>query len=208
LDIYKDLRKYFDECDNCGECCKIPGVLLPEQIDVLANHFNLDRKELFERYLIAELCAPNEAVPPAFVLSPIKVGPNGDRFPGKIFDNNYVNIRDFYCVFRDNEAGICSIHDIRPFGCALLICSKMTKAKPIELNKTFYFHKWIQTQDIVFSIYPELKVIYEELVKTVSLLPTLEEEKAKILGARNKIINEDIATIFNGHPVAGMPIYS
>jgi len=27
-------------------------VLLPEQVDVLADHFNIDRRQLFERYLI------------------------------------------------------------------------------------------------------------------------------------------------------------
>jgi hypothetical protein len=77
----------------------------------------------------------------------------------------------------------------------------MTKAKPIELNKSFYYYKWITSQNIIFSIYPEIEAFYKQLSETVSKIPIALE-------ARNKIINNEIATIFNGHPIAGMPIYS
>lgn len=199
--IYKDLDKYFEKCLNCGECCKIPGVLLPEQIDILANHFNFSRRQLFDRYLIAELCAPNDSFVPAFVLSPVKVDVHGNRLPNRIFDDEYVKIRHLNCIFRNNEAKVCSIHSIKPFACALLICAKMTKDKSIELNKTHYYYKWINSQDIVFSMFPELVVIYQRLIETISQMP-------KLIDIRNKIINVDIATVFNGHPITGMPIYA
>lgn len=201
MDIYNDnLNKYFQPCVNCGECCKIPGVFIPEQIDILAKRFNLSRRQLFDRYLIAELCAPNDSHTPIFVLSPVKADTNGVRLSQKIFDDVYVNIRDSNCIFRDTKLNKCSIHEHKPFACALLLCPKMTRDKSISLEKSFYYNKWKDAQEIIFSMFPGLNSIYEKLNESVTGI-------GKSLEMRNKIINNDIAILFNGHPITGMPIY-
>jgi len=201
MNIYNDnLNKYFQPCINCGECCKVPGVFIPEQIDILAKHFNLSRRQLFDRCLIAEFCAPNDSCTPVFVLSPVKVDASGNRLPQKMFDTAYINIRDLNCIFRDIKANRCSIHDYKPFACSLLLCPKMTKDKSISLEKSFYYHKWKETQEIVFSMFPGLDSIYAKLNESVTGM-------GKSLDLRNNIINNDIAILFNGHPISGMPIY-
>jgi len=205
LNIYDDLEGYFEKCDHCGECCKIPGVFLPEQIDALAIHLHLDHSELFRHYLIVELCSPSDNLAPVFVVSPVKAN-NGLRLPNLFFDNAYVNIRHLPCIFRNNETKSCIIQKLKPFACRLLICEKMTRANSISLNKTYYYHKWRDSQ-ILFLIFPELKSIYNELVSTISFLPRYEEKRTKIINKRNQLINVEISNILNGHSIEGTTIY-
>ncbi len=206
--IYKNLEKYFQECDNCGDCCKVPGVFIPEQIDELAKYLKLDHGQLLKKYLIVELCSPSDNVAPVFAISPVKADSNGNRLPNLFFDTDYVNIRHLYCIFRDNETKSCKIHQLKPFGCALLICEKMTYANSIELNKTYYHHKWKESQNLLFEIFPKLEPVYKELVSTVSFIPKLEKKREMIFNKRNQLINVEMSNIFNGHPISGTPIYS
>ncbi|MHC9544565.1 MAG: YkgJ family cysteine cluster protein [Vulcanimicrobiota bacterium] len=191
---------YVDQCTNCGECCKTPGIFLPEQIEVLAAHFSMTEKELCERYLIVQLCtlsdhfvSPADCVPPVFILSPVKADIEGKRLPQRFYDSSYSQIRDLHCIFRDNTLKRCSIQDIKPFECSLTACSYMTKDNPIFLGKRFYHHKWKDAQETVTAIFPELEPLYQKLKQSA-------EDMKNSFEMRNKAMHEEIATIFNGYP--------
>ncbi len=205
--MYTDLEKYFEDCQNCGECCKIPGIFLPEQVDLLGEHLNLNREQLFRKYFIAELFAPNIQSVPVFVISPVTADGSGERFPNLLSDREFENINHLHCIFRDNGTMSCRIHEFKPFGCHLLICGKMTKAKPITLNKTYYYHKWLDSQKILFSIFPDLESAYHKLLSILSGLPKTEEERGMALDKGNEVINVEMANIMNGHPNLGRPFY-
>jgi len=198
--IYKNLDKYFEKCDNCGECCKIPGVLLPEQLTLIAEHLEISTQELFEKHLITELCSPDDYITPVFALSPVKVNANGERHPFHLMDSEYINIKNLHCIFFDKENSKCKIHKVKPFGCDLLICSKMTNDKEINLEKSYYFHKWQSHQNILYDFYPDLEQTANDLNNVVS---SIQNSFAK----RNEIINIRISTIMNGSPMAGTSIF-
>ncbi len=75
----------------------------------------------------------------------------------------------------------------------------MTKANQITLDKTFYFHKWKDSQDLIFKMVPELEPVYNEMVAAISMID-------KSYDKRNNIINVEVAKIFNGQPIKGAPI--
>ncbi len=49
----------------------------------------------------------------------------------------------------------------------MLICRKMTKAGSLLLNKTYYYHQWAPSQNIPFSIFPEIGETYKRLLAAV-----------------------------------------
>ncbi len=180
-----------DPCSNCGDCCKIPGLFLPNQIVPISKHLGINTEELVKKYLIFELCSSNpDLIPPVFVPSPVKISSEGERFPGLLMDDEYINTRHFYCIFRDGISMICKIHPFKPFGCALLTCEKMTRANSLFLNKQYYYHKWKDHQNIIFEIFPDLKSVHEELV---SVLKAKSDNNQK----RNDLINNEISLILN-----------
>lgn len=196
--IYQDLEQYFGPCENCGACCAIPGIFLPHEIDLLGNHLHLDRENLFRTFLIAELFTPNVESAPAFVISPVKTIPNGARNEKFLSDGPYAKIRNTACIFRNSAAHSCSIHDHKPFGCSLLICGKMTKARPLILNKTYYYHRWFDSQAILFSIFPELALLYRKLLETVFPLPMPGKNRSAALLKGNAIIGIEMSEMMNG----------
>jgi hypothetical protein len=185
----------------------IPGIFLPDQIDLLAGHLSLDREQLFRKYLIAELFTPNVESTPCFVISPVKAAFDGRRLGNLLSDRGYALVRREYCIFRDKAALSCGIHEHKPFGCALLICGKMTKAKPILLNKAYYYHRWLDSQAILFSVFPELGNMYERLLDAVLNLPPQGKARTKALMRGNAIIGTEMATMMNGHSSHGKPFY-
>lgn len=205
--MYKDLEKYFNDCQNCGERCRVPGIFLPAQIEALAEHLDISSEELFRRYLIAELFTPNVNSAPVFVISPVMADSEGYRLSNRLFDSEYAATQDLHCIFRDNETRSCIIHKFKPFGCNLLICGKMTKARPITLNKTYYYHKWLDSQGIIFSIFPGLGAEHEKLLAAVSNLSEDEEKRAEKLDRGNEIIGIDMGNLMNGIPTIGKPFY-
>ncbi len=197
--IYKNLGRYFDDCQNCGGCCTVPGMFLPEQIDVLAAHFGISLSELFSRYLIAEMCAPRDYyaasqdfVAPVFVLSPVKAEPDGKRLPQRLFDVAYINKKNHQCIFRDTQKNRCSIHKVKPFECAVMLCPAMTKDNPVYLGKAYYYHKWKNHQEMVFSVFPDMKPAYMNLKNSVYRMK-------KSFDQRNRTISE-VATTLNARP--------
>lgn len=205
--MYTNIERYFNACDQCGECCTLPGIFLPDQIDPLANHLNLDREQLFRRYLIAELFTPHVESVPCFVVSPVKTATNGLREHKLLSDSDYAHIRHGQCIFRDRDSRSCQVHEHKPFGCTLLICGKMTMAKPITLNKTYYYHQWLGSQAILFSIFPELGTLYEKLVDAVSNLPKEGSARKTAFRKGNAIISTEMAAAMNGHACRGRPFY-
>jgi Fe-S-cluster containining protein len=198
---FEKFHTYFEECINCGDCCHLPGDLLPEQVDLLANHFGLDRRQFFDKYLVVQLFAPNEFLPPAFLATPVKADRSGNRSPHKMVDQAYMDIKHLECIFRDHASKACSIHDIKPLACAFLICSKCTRSNPVLLDWSFFYHHWIGAQHIIFSVYPELENIHKQLVETASKLSLLEKEKAKATEERNRLSQLALAAI-TGSPAS------
>jgi Fe-S-cluster containining protein len=198
--VYKDPGRYFAACTNCGDCCRIPGIFLPDEIDRLATDLRLDRIQLFRKYLIAELFTPNAGSAPVFVLSPVKAQASGERCESFLSDRAYAHIRHLHCIFREDHA--CSVYDAKPFGCSLLICGKMTKAKPLLLNKTYYYHQWAGSQEILFSLFPGLENAYQGLLDVLRDLPLSGEKRTAMLARGNAIIRIEFPKIMNGQ-VAG-----
>lgn len=182
-------------------------MLLPDQIAALGAHLNLDRGQLFRKYLIAELFTPNVESAPAFILSPVKADAEGARHADFLSDRNYARLSHQYCIFRDQDALSCRVHSKKPFGCNLLICGKMTGAKPLMLNKTYYYHKWLPTQGILFDLFPSLEGLYRILLDTVSCLPDDREEREAALHRGNEIIGGEMARMMNGRRAEGRLFY-
>ena len=205
--VYRNLENYFGACDNCGTCCTIPGIFLPPEIDLLAEHLKLDRAELFRTYLIAELFTPDVESVPAFVISPVKKTPDGQRNDKLLSDGAYAQIRNAPCIFRNSSGRSCGIHAHKPFGCTLLICGRMTKARPLVLNKTYYYHRWLDSQAILFSVFPGLEPLYRELLHTVWPLPMSEKSRSTALMKGNTLIAGDISEVMNGRRGGERPFY-
>jgi Fe-S-cluster containining protein len=43
----------FNECQQCGECCKTPCDLIPSDLPLLLKKFDMSLPEFFKEYLIA-----------------------------------------------------------------------------------------------------------------------------------------------------------
>jgi Fe-S-cluster containining protein len=204
--MFKNPERYFGSCDNCGDCCRIPGIFLPPEVDLLGNHLGMDREELFRRFLIAELFTPTVKSSPAFVISPVKQA-GGKRYADLLSDHGYVRALRQTCIFRDGGTRSCGVHGVKPFGCTLLICGKMTKARPIMLNKTYYYHRWAGAQDILFSIFPKLERVYRNLLEAVGNLPDDDAGRRAALKKGNEIIRDELSRVLNGHSGTGRPFY-
>jgi Fe-S-cluster containining protein len=205
--VYKNPEQYFEACNNCGECCRIPGIFLPREVDPLGSYLRLDRRELFRRYLIAELFTPNVTSPPVFVISPVKTRSSSKRCDHFLSDHAYARDLQQQCIFRDPRARACTIHSVKPFSCSMLICRKMTKAGPLLLNKTYYYHQWAPSQDILFSIFPELEEVYRRLLAAVMELSSDNAERIEALMRGNEIIRVEITGILNGRAGTSKPFY-
>jgi hypothetical protein len=135
---------------------------------------------------------------PVFLLSPAKILPLGGLPDKLLSDSQYSLARNGLCVFRNNTDRSCTIHAHKPFGCSLLICSRMTKAKPLMLNKTYYYHRWLDSQDILFSIFPELALLHRKLLSTVFPLPAPGRSRTAALMTANAIIGTEMFEMMNG----------
>ncbi len=131
-------------------------------------------------------------------MSPVKVLPDGVRQEKFLADNAYAHNRNGLCIFRSTLDRSCRIHAHKPFGCTLLICGKMTRAKPLMLNKTYYYHQWHDSQEIVFSIFPGLASLHRKLVETISPLPMPGRRRTAALTAANAIIHDEMYGMMNG----------
>ena len=39
--MYWNPERYFGACDNCGTCCTMPGIFLPQELDPVTDHLML-----------------------------------------------------------------------------------------------------------------------------------------------------------------------
>lgn len=158
----------------------------------------MDRQEFFHRYLIAELFTPHVESAPAFVLAPVKTDCAGIRTGSCLSDARYARAVNQNCIFRDPVGARCEVHQYKPFGCSLLLCGKMTRAKAIMLNKTYYYHHWVHSQEILFSVFPQLIGLHRELLQLISNLPGKGLDRRRSLTKGNLLIGGEIATLMNG----------
>lgn len=66
------------------------------------------------------------------------------------------------------------------------------------LNKTYYYHQWLESQSILFSIFPELDPLYRKLLEAVSPLPMPGKNRTTALQKGNSVISVEISEMMNG----------
>jgi len=66
------------------------------------------------------------------------------------------------------------------------------------LNKTYYYHRWLDSQAILFSIFPGLAPLYRRLLETVSPLPMPGKSRTAALTKGNAIIGIEMSEMMNG----------
>ena len=130
---------------NCPECISAcrndPGRLLPEDRAKLAKFLDIGETELLENYLVKIPLSKKEQV---FALAPAKR--KGKRFvakPGSVAQDYYAREHGT-CIFLD-EAGLCSVHDAKPFECgAYMGCTHSFLGKPYKEKQVeeYFFKRW------------------------------------------------------------------
>ncbi|WP_315112949.1 hypothetical protein [Clostridium intestinale] len=161
----------FNECDMCGECCKTPCDLIPEDLELLMNKFDLSLKELFEKYLIVLPTVCGEKSDIIFRMVPVKVNKiNNKRINKDFVDNDYMTIQG-KCIF-NNDNNMCTINDIKPLGGKMLICSKMTGSSNVQLKDSGYFAHWYNNQHLFKDFIPD----YSKLEEARKLYTKANEE--------------------------------
>ncbi|MEA3272960.1 MAG: YkgJ family cysteine cluster protein [Patescibacteria group bacterium] len=203
------IRK-FDECQQCGECCKTPCDLIPENLSGLLKKFNMDLSSFFRSYLIALPVASPQFAEEILMMVPVRVSSSGDRSPKFLADNEYLNSAG-QCIFLKNEK--CAIHDIKPFGGKFMVCGKMTGSVDIQLDKKHYFAFWKNNQHLFEEIFPGFNDIYSKLENIYQrknlLLKTVgkNNEYNKLHQEQNKKISKELFPLFNGQgPINGLAV--
>jgi len=113
-----------DECCRSGACCHwSPPQLTPEDVRRLAAHFGLQSRDFVARY--CTLAEPG--------YEPENEGAGlaryGDR-TGVVLDDEETWSGE-PCILFDREAWGCSVHEIKPYGCASWGCWTGQRATPI-----------------------------------------------------------------------------
>jgi len=104
LEVYEDTPfrfKCVDECRKDPRCCKGNVFLVPKDFSTLAKHFNLSKKNFFQRY-----CNLFYAEPPGTI----------DGWYNVILKKS----ENGYCIFLDikNSIKFCSVHEnSKPYAC-------------------------------------------------------------------------------------------
>lgn len=205
-DLIRDRGTSAGRCTHCGDCCRVPGTLLPEQVDLLSAYLHVSRRELFDRYLIAELCTPAVELPPVFMLAPVKAEEDGRRSAHRLLDLDYRMTAHLACIFRAPARRRCTIHRVKPFGCRTMICSRMTGSQPIAFDKSFYYPRWRGRQDLIFSILPELAPVAARIARTVAGLEQAPGMRREVLAERDRLLRIDVAQILTGRSTIGVPL--
>lgn len=94
-------------CNRCTYCCWIkPCNLVKEDVEILANHFNITPKELFETYLVIDTAGVDYG---KFTLTPIRE--EWKVYAGSFLPSNATYDLDTPCIFLNKEEKKCSLHD-------------------------------------------------------------------------------------------------
>jgi len=117
MKLQKELKKNNTKemkCDSCSFCCHArPGNLNKEDVENLAKHFNMTKKEVFQKYL-----AVDEIIRGILCLLPIRTSQEniaGSFMPSRnTFDTDP-------CIFLKDKK--CELHDIaKPVVCRETLC--------------------------------------------------------------------------------------
>lgn len=152
----------FNECQQCGECCKTPCDFIPSDLPPLLKKFNMSLPDFFKKYLIALIIASPKYSNEVLIMVPVRVNSNGNRSPKFLADNEYLESQG-KCIFLENNK--CSIHELKPFGGRFLQCPKITGSVSIQLLKSQYFAYWVKNQHLFELIFPRFGEIFNELNK-------------------------------------------
>ncbi len=169
----------FNECQQCGVCCKNPCDIIPSDLPSLLKQFKMSLPDFFEKYLIALLIASPQYADEVLMMVPVKVDSNGNRTEKFLADQKYLNNKGMCIFLKENE---CSINVIKPFGGRFLQCKKITGSVQIQLQKKQYFAYWHNNQHLFELIHPGFLKLFNEL-------KNIFQRKNEILSKKNKANN-------------------
>jgi Fe-S-cluster containining protein len=128
-------------CPQCISACRNdPGRLVPSDIAKIAEFLHIKSESLINEFCVKILLADNTSV----ALAPAKR--KGRRFiaePGTLAPKYYAE-QKADCIFLD-EAGLCSIHLVKPFECgAYMGCKNTFLGKPYKDKdvENYFVKKW------------------------------------------------------------------
>ncbi len=154
----------FNDCLKCGECCaNTPCDLIPADLSLLLDKFNMSLQDFFQEYLIGLIIGSSKMPDVILMMMPVKVDKNGHRIKKYLADLEYCRDTPGQCIFLDKNK-VCSIHDCKPHGGDFLLCQKMTNGpENIQLKKEQYFIYWYHNQYLFDDIFPGFQDIFDQL---------------------------------------------
>ncbi len=150
----------FNPCQQCGECCKTPCDLIPSDLPLLLDKFDMPLPDFFKKYLIALIVASPKYADEVLIMVPVRIDASGNRPKKFIADAEYLQTQG-QCIFLNKNQ--CGIHEQKPFGGRFLQCAKITGSVSIQLSKNQYFAYWVNNQHLFELIFPGVKDISNEL---------------------------------------------
>ena len=194
----------FNKCKRCGECCKIPCDIIPDDLPPLLDRFKMDLQDFFKKYLIALLVtALPEKLDLILVMVPVSIDSVGNRDARYLADKEYldsVDSKQRHCIFlKDNN---CSIYNIKPYGGCFLNCLRMTGSKSIQLSKSQYFPYWARNQQLFDIVFPGFNNIFNELSGIAKKIRQFRkennnEEITKLAHYRKEVMVTKLFLLFN-----------
>jgi len=149
----------------------MPGNLLPNDIHNISGRLGVSISELFERFLIVKIFWADKNTLPSFGFSPVVADVKGVRFPGTIITPPYLSAcksGKYACAFlteADSERYKCAIHDVKPHGCSMLQCRKMTKSENVRKTNSYYADAWKEGTEVFDLLFPKLGKALSKLEK-------------------------------------------
>jgi len=149
----------------------MPGNLLPDDLPNIARRLGIDIPELFKRFLIVKIFWADKNTLPSFGFSPVVADTKGIRFPSNIITPSYLSAcksGKYACAFlteADSERYKCAIHDVKPHGCSMLQCRKMTKSDNVRRTNAYYAEAWREGGEIFDVLFPKLRKTLAKLEK-------------------------------------------
>ncbi len=148
------INKY--ECKECGMCCKkAPCDIIPEDLPIILEKYDLDFKEFFRKYLIVLPTVSNRKADTILRLVPVKKK-LGRRLGYYFADKEYMDEikSEGECIFLENNK--CTVHDTKPLGGRIMICPNMADGLSLQLTPEQYFVFWFNNQHIFKELSNEI----------------------------------------------------
>lgn len=101
------------QCKRCGNCCKYPCPLEPEDLKIISEHFNLTEQETIDKYLIWDYWVSDEGGYNYYLCPKRK----GDIDNIVDFGLAFAGYDGRKCIFLEqNGKYLCKIHKVKPRG--------------------------------------------------------------------------------------------